>query len=70
MIPFPKLLAEFCREKGYSWIEAMNELQNVGAISDNCVGVSDVAPEDHERALAHLGTLPHRRDNPGYGGGV
>lgn len=40
--------------------DAMNILQDAGAVSDNCVKVDDVAPADHARAIALLEKYPQR----------
>lgn len=50
------LLQEFIIETGSDEIQSMNELQDSGIISDNCVESADVADADCERAVDFLNT--------------
>jgi hypothetical protein len=47
-------LKQFIAESGLSECEAMNRLQNHGIVSDEAVWADDVAPSDHDRAIAFL----------------
>lgn len=46
------------RALGISLDEAMNLLQDLGVVADNCVRPEDVAPQDRERAARWLRDRP------------
>lgn len=47
-------LEDFCRSHNLFPTAAMNALQGAGIVSDNAVNLSDVAIEDHDRAIEFL----------------
>lgn len=47
-------LQQYIHFMGLKEVEVLNQLQNAGVISDNCVKAEDVPPVDADRAVKFL----------------